>query len=242
MNKTNENVFPGWEYLFDDAGDALSSHKKQRESKHRQRILKFENSHLLKGLEFEGPLEMPKASPMCLDTVPEVYVPFNCLNAAHGSHVCVHFYIHDYLFKRIWGGLEEYLEHLARYDAVIATDDSVFMDVPLVANLCSVYRNRLFTAVGQRMGVNVIPSFSCGNPRDIDIYCDGLPEGGCIAVGGMGTNRTHAQRSIFRYCVRAMCARKHPDMLLVYGSDVDLGLNVPVVHIPTFVEQLRKRA
>lgn len=86
----------------------------------------------------------------------------------------------------------------------------------------------------------MVPSFSCGDPKDVESYCEGLPEGGCIAVGGMGTNRSPALKAIFRYCVSEMVRIKHPDMLLVYGSKADLKLDIPVINIPTYVDKLRR--
>lgn len=206
-----------------------------------KRKLKFENEHLLHGIPREGILEMPKARPVYLKSLPKLYVPFNCLKKCNTTHACVHFYIDDYRFNRVWQNLEHYMEMFVKYDVVISTDNSVFLDVPLIDNMCNVFKNRVFTAVGQRMGVNVIPSFSCGNPKDIDLYCDGLPDGGCIAVGGMGTNKNRSERAIFKYCVREMCERKHPNLLLIYGNNTDLDLDIPVVRIPTYVENLRKR-
>ena len=202
---------------------------------------RFENQHLLHDIPREGVLGMPKASPVYFDRTPSLFVPYNCIKSYRTTHACVHFYIDDYHFSTVWKNLEQTLRNLAKYDAVISTDDSVFLDVPLIDNLCNVYKNRVFTAVGQRMGLKVVPSFSCGNPKDIAFYCDGLPEGGCIAVGGMGTNITRSKRAIFKYCVTEMCKRKHPNLLLVYGNNVDLGLDIPVVKIPTFVEYLRKK-
>lgn len=207
---------------------------------HVRRIKTFENRHLLQNVPREGLLGMPKAAPAHIDWLPRSFVPFNCLNSSGTTHVGVHFYIYDYLFKRIWGNLEYYLRQLSRYDLVISTDDSVFLDAPLIDNLRSVYKSRVFTVLGQQYGMNVVPTFSCGNPKDIEFYCDGLPEGGCIAVGGMGTNSNRSLRSIFRYCVREMCVRKHPDTLLVYGNNTDLGLDIPVHHIPTYTDRLHK--
>lgn len=210
-------------------------------STYQKRILQYENMHLLEGVQREGPLGMPKAQPVYIEHYPTEYVPFSNLKSCTSTHVGVHFFIYDYLFKCIWSRLEFYLNKLKKYDLVISTDDSVFLDFPLIDNLRNVYKSRVFTVVGQKMGVNVVPTFSCGNPNDIDFYCDGLPEGGCIAVGGMGTNSSRGKRALFKYCVEEMCKRKHPDQLLIYGSDVKLDLNIPIVRIPTFVEQLRAK-
>ena len=195
--------------------------------------------HLLKGLTTEGFLGLPKAAPVHLTYIPDTFVPYNCLKYYPNRHIGVHFFIHDYRFTRVWSHLEETLRSLAKYDVVIATDDSLFLDVPLIANLRNLYKNRLFTAVGQRMGLTVIPSFSCGNPKDINLYCDGLPQGGCIAVGGMGTNKSPANRIIYEYCLREMCKQKRPDLLLLYGGDPPSGVDVPIYKIPTFIEKFQ---
>lgn len=210
-------------------------------SEHKRRIMEFENQHLLEGVEREGILGMPKAKPVHVETVPKVFIPYNQVNSQKSNSVGVHFYIYDYLYNSVWVQLVRCLMRLMRFPLVISTDDSVFLDRPLIDNLRNVYKSRVFTVVGQRMGVNVVPTFSCGNPKDVDYYCDGLPDGGCIAVGGMGTNRNRSLRAIFKYCVREMCERKHPDKLLIYGSNVDLELDIPIVRIPTFVESLRNR-
>lgn len=236
------SLFPEWEQQITKSTTyQMISDNTSDISAYRQRILRYENEHLLNGIPREGFLEMPKAQPVHLEKMPNLFVPFNCIKSCNTTHACVHFFINDYLFKRIWGRLEWYLKVLSKYDVVISTDDSVYLDIPLIDNMRNVFKNRVFTAVGQRMGLNVVPSFSCGDPKHIDFYCDGLPDGGCIAVGGMGTNRTRSERAIFKYCVREMCKRKHPEMLLVYGSNTNLELNIPVIKMPTFVECLRKR-
>lgn len=209
-------------------------------SEYRRRIRKFENVYLLNGIRRGGWYQMPKANPVNLDKLPDEFVPFNCLKSCKSTNVGVHFFIHDYLFRSVWDNLEATFARLAKYDLVIATDDSVFMDLPLMDNMRNVYKNRVFTAVGQRLGLTVVPSFSCGDPKDVESYCEGLPEGGCIAVGGMGTNRSPALKAIFRYCVSEMVRIKHPDMLLVYGSKADLKLDIPVINIPTYVDKLRQ--
>lgn len=206
-------------------------------SEHRQRILKYENMHLLEGIPREGILGMPKANPIHLTSFPTIYAPYNCRKSFNSNYIGIHFFIHDYLFKHVWSNLEYTLTQLSKYDLVFSTDDSVYLDRPLIDNLRNIYKNRVFTAVGQRMGMTIVPTFSCGNPDEIEFYCDGLPDGGCIAVGGMGTNRSHSQRAIVRYCVQEMVKRKHPDMLFTYGITYDLGLDIPIVRIPPFIEK-----
>jgi hypothetical protein len=215
--------------------------KSTYESEYRRKIRQFENIHLLADIPREGHFQMPKAQPVNVNEFPQFYIPYSNLRKGMPVHIGVHFFIHDFLFGNVWNNLKKVLLELKKYDLVISTDDSVFMDTPLFDNMRVVFKNRAFTAVGQKLGVNVIPCFSCGDPKYIEYYCDGLPEGGCIAVSAMGTNRKRSVTKIFKYCVHEMCERKHPETLLVYGSNADLGLNIPVIHIPTFVEDLRKR-
>lgn len=56
----------------------------------------------------------------------------------------------------------------------------------------------------------------------------------------MGTNGCRSKQDIFRYCVKEMVRIKHPNALLVYGTNQDLGLDIPVLRIPTFVEKFHK--
>lgn len=243
MEEQKLSIFPEWEQEF--AIPQRTFHTTSTiplgASNHRKQKLRIENEHLLNGIEREGFLGMPKALPVYMERVPDLFVPYCCRKSCQTTHACIHFYIDDYKFNAVWGRLEQTLKSLSKYDAVISTDDSVFLDLPLIDNMRNVFKNRVFTAVGQRMGLNVIPSFSCGNPVDIEFYCDGLPEGGCIAVSCMGTDSTRSQQLMLKYCVQEMCKRKHPDLLLVYGSKTDLGVSVPIVRIPTFVDNLRNR-
>lgn len=57
----------------------------------------------------------------------------------------------------------------------------------------------------------------------------------------MGTNGCRSKQDIFRYCVKEMVRIKHPNALLVYGTNQDLGLDIPVLRIPTFVENFTNR-
>ena len=209
-------------------------------SMHQRRICRFENIYLLKDIPAEGPFDMPKCEPVHIKRIPGSFVPYCCLSSHTKSNIGVHFFIHDYRFHHIWGRLEQTIKALRRFELVLSTDDSVFLDAPLIANLHSIYKSRVFTAVGQRLGVNVVPTFTCGSPNDIDYYCDGLPERSCIAVGGMGTNKSESIQAIFRYCVQEMCKRKHPELLLIYGSNTKLDVDTPIIRISPFIGKFKK--
>lgn len=105
------SLFPELEQQLVEEKNKLQSPTifSQGMSLHRQRILKIENEHLLKSIPREGKLGMPKASPIYLDRIPKIFVPFCNLKSCRTTHACVHFYIHDYKFKQVWNNLKKTL-------------------------------------------------------------------------------------------------------------------------------------
>ena len=54
----------------------------------------------------------------------------------------IHFFIDDHKFNRVYNSPERYFKKLARYEAVLTPDFSLFTDMPLAIQIHNVFKSR----------------------------------------------------------------------------------------------------
>lgn len=177
------------------------------------------NMHLNEGMIFTGELEMPMLNPFNGD-LPECILPFNKAMTTTNHDYCVHFFLDDYQFERVWRQPEKYLSVLKRFSSVLSPDFSLFADMPLPLQIYNTYRNRHIGRWLQLHGLAVIPTVSWSGPQSYRFCFDGVPYGGAVAISTIGTRKNEYARHLWEEGVTAMMKRLQPTMVLVYGQPV----------------------
>lgn len=153
--------------------------------------------------------------------VSEIFVGFNYAGSKIPLKCGVHFYIDDYQFERLWRSPELYLSRLQKFESVISTDFSLYVDMPRPMKVWNVYRNRLFAAWWQHEGLNVIPNVSWSDSSSFDYCFEGLPKHSVIAINSMGANKYGFTKYLWHKGFEEAVKRLEPTLIVRYGGKMD---------------------
>lgn len=147
----------------------------------------LDNLHLKKFVNFADGYEMPTLK--ACNIIPTSLVSFNAALTAKDHNQCVHFFIDDYQFERIWNLPDRYVECLRQFQCVIAPDFSQYTDMPYPQRMWNNYRGKFIGAWLQSQGVTVIPNVTWSLPDSYDYCFDGIPQQSVIAINSTGAAR-----------------------------------------------------
>lgn len=183
------------------------------------RSYKAFNLHLVDATDCVGGV-WPAISPS--SAVPERLTTFYPKTAKDNGDAFCHFFIEDYRFERVWHEPERYVPVIKRYAGAIMPNFSTWHIMPLPMQYYMLYRNRALAYYWQQQGIEVIPLLQCGDPRTYDYAFEGLPIGGTYAVMNNGLMKEAEDRFYWYEFLEIALDAVKPDMLLVYGTKVDL--------------------
>lgn len=143
--------------------------------------------------------------------------------ASENPDAFCHFFIDDYRYERIWNHPERYVEVVKKYAGAIMPNFSTYHIMPLPMQYWNLYRNRALAYYWQQEGVDVIPLLQCGDPRTYDYAFEGLPIGGTYAVMNNGVMQDKENRQFFYEGLMVGVQAVKPDLLVCYGTEVDLS-------------------
>lgn len=173
-------------------------------------------SFLVKNANYDGDQEMPCIKPS--DAVPRKLIAFSKAIHSKEFNGFVHFFEDDAKFERIWNTPNRYLQILKKYDGVITPDFSLYRDMPLVMQEWNTYRNRAIGYWLQENDITVIPNIRFSDERSYSFCCDGITQGGTIAVGSHGCIKIKEERNYFEKGLDKIIQKLEPKRILVYGK------------------------
>lgn len=176
----------------------------------------LDNLHLKKFVNFADGHDMP-ALKAC-DIVPTALVSFNSALTAKDHNQCVHFFIDDYQFERIWNLPSRYVECLRQFQCVIAPDFSQYTDMPYPQRIWNNYRGKFIGAWLQSQGVAVIPNVTWSLPDSYEYCFDGIPQRSVIAINSTGATRYGLTRFLWLKGYREALSRLRPLAVIRYGT------------------------
>lgn len=187
----------------------------------------LDNLHLKKFINFADGYEMPTLIPCGI--VPTSLVSFNAALTAKDHNQCVHFFIDDYQFERIWNLPDRYVECLKKFQCVIAPDFSQYTDMPYPQRMWNNYRGKLIGAWLQSQGATVIPNVTWSLPDSYDYCFNGIPQQSVIAINSTGAARYGLTRYLWLKGYREAVRRLNPIAIIRYGNviegeDTSLGI------------------
>lgn len=175
------------------------------------------------------------------DHIPDHLIPFNYAigKKTFDPSACVHFFINDYQFERIWTSPEKYLGILEKFDSIIAPDFSVYNDMATALQIYQLFKSRLIAYLAYQRGIKVIPNLIFSDSRTYSrkwgFAFDGIDDGGTVCLSTSGCRRNPGYRKGIERGVSVYLETHEPKTIIVYGDrpDVDFG-NINVVEFSPF--------
>lgn len=231
------------EFDMGDFGFDLNIYEEDEDSKENERVRTVDGYNLSEYDEedVEGFYQMPVIKAEMYE--PDDLIGFNYMLSSEEFDKCVHFYIDDYQFERIWNDPYRYIEKLSKYRACLTPDFSLYLDMPMAMKIWNVYRSRLIGQMCQKMGITVIPTVSWAEKETFAFCFDGLPKNATLSISTIGVKREKESFNVWKAGVDEMISRLKPRMILVYGGEVEYDYgDIKVVYYNNHVTDRMKES
>lgn len=140
-----------------------------------------------------GRYGVPALLPEYIET--KYFIPFNYAKSCKDPDQCgVHFFLHDYQFKRLWDMPERYKGMMSRFSCVCTPDYSLYVDMPKAMQIYNHYKKQWMGAYWQAWGLHVIPTVSWSDEESLEWCFDGIPERAVVAVSSVGCMKDEKSR------------------------------------------------
>jgi len=184
------------------------------------------NSELVETAFFDGILEMPVIKPPEQIVIPPGMIPFSQRNRTLDFTDTVVFHEHDVKFRDILISPDGYVEDIRRFKGGMTTlDCSLYWDMPLVAQMTNVYRNRAIGHYFQLKGIPVITNVRWGDERSYTTkYLPekfaflGVPRRSIVSVGTYGCIPDKEAKYHMEAGFESMLETLKPIVVLIYGA------------------------
>lgn len=183
------------------------------------------NLFMIEKIDLVGDYEMPYIKKY-VGAEPKKIVNY-IKNVKGKENYFVHFYLYDYMFdgkNGIWYGcqqnsvkIESFLRKIEKYDGIISPDYSIYVDLPLSAQIWNIYRDRVIYAWLYELGYKVIFNLRWGDYRTYNIVFNGIEKHGTVAIGSHGLIKNPENRQIFMDGFKEMIKRIEPKEIILYG-------------------------
>ncbi len=128
----------------------------------------------------------------------------------------IHFFIDDSKFDKVYNSSKKYYKMLAKFEAVLTPDFSLFTDMPLAIQIHSIFKSRWCGAYWQDKGLKaVIPTITWGDERSYDFSFLGVEEGSIVAISTLGVRR---KKELFMKGYKVMVEIIKPKLIYCYGK------------------------
>ena len=162
---------------------------------------------------------------------PRRMIPFNMAKGHADAEACVHFFIDDYQFERVWRSPLRYAELLKQFRCVCSPDFSLYTDMPMAMKIWNVYRSRTIGAYWQKRGLNVVPTLQWAEPATFGFCFQGIAKNAMVAVSTLGAAKGRLSRQIWIAGMNEAIRQLHPSAVLLYGSPIEFDFgNINVIH------------
>lgn len=163
--------------------------------------------------------------------IPSELIGFKYAKTSKKKDVCIHFYLDDYQFERVWNCPEKYVDILLEYDCILSPDFSLYLDMPMPMKIWNVYRSRQIGAYYQNQGIKVIPTISWAEPETFEFCFQGIPKGSIVSISTIGVKGDNDALKIWKDGVDEMIRQIEPSAILIWGGklDYDFG-NIKVIY------------
>lgn len=186
----------------------------------------------------EGKYQMPTLEPC--DRIPEKMLGFNYAMSSTEFDACIHFFLDDYQFERVWNDPEKYMDIMGRYDMSLTPSYSLYLDVAEPIKIYNVFRSRLLGQMMQDNGIDVIPLVYWADEKSFDYCFDGLPESATLST----TTNGITDPEVWEHWKRGMdelIKRKKPKRILLYGNGLKVDYDFGDIEVIYYENEVTKR-
>lgn len=198
--------------------------------------------NLTEGAERVGRYGFPKLRKS--DYVPGKLIPFN-LAMTHKvpGETCVHFFVDDYQFERLWHYPEKYLGMLQRFEGAITPDFSMLTVMSPAQRIWNCYRNRALAFWMQKNGVRIVPAVGWTYYDELDWCLDGLPKHSSIAIETHGSIKDPMRRYGLLKGMERIAKMLEPRTVICYGGEIEstCGLFKNIIFCENYCKTIQKR-
>ena len=179
---------------------------------------------LVVGAEFDGIFDIPIVEPPSSILIPSGMTPYSRAGRdSTGNEMCV-FFEKDSEFADVLIDPDACLRKIGHFPAIAQVDCSLYVDMPLSAQITNVYRSRAIASYWQRQGANVWPLARWGDERTYttDYFPQPLAFAGIrhrspVVVGAYGVRKHRDDLRHFCEGFEALINYVAPSIVLVYG-------------------------
>ena len=178
---------------------------------------------LLEHSFYDGILEIPRLEPMTQIIEPIGLVPFSKRSKAKDRFV--HFYEHESHYQDFTNHPEKYVSELQNHPGIISPDNSIFVDVPLCAQIANLFLSRRIASFLQHCGIYQIPNVRWGDERTFTtielpeaVAFVGIPHDSIVSIGTYGCCQTQDEKRLMHLGVIEMLKILKPQIVVVYGA------------------------
>lgn len=157
------------------------------------------------------------------DYVPDHLLGFNYAKSSSDSGACIHYFIDDYQFERLWNKPDQYVDLVGKFEATLTPDFSIYLDMPKPMMVWNEYRRRALGHYWQRCGFTVVPTLSWATPDTYEFCFGGLPKRSTVAVSTVGILNDKKARKIWRDGMAEALKILEPNHVLVYGGKIEFA-------------------
>lgn len=127
------------------------------------------------------------------------------------------FYRNDERLVKVWMNPKAQIANLARAQAVIAPDFSVYIDMPRHERVSSVSQSRKVGTLFASHGLTCIPTLRWATPDDYDFCFLGVVASSVVAISTLGAIRSKEERFYFLDGLKTMIEVLAPSNVIVHG-------------------------
>lgn len=168
------------------------------------------------------------------------FIGFNYAKTCKDTNdTCIHFFLDDYQFARLWNRPDDYINLLSKFDCVCSPDFSTYTDYPKAIQIYNHYRKHWLAAYWQMYGIKVIPTISWSDEDSFEWCFDGEPVGGTVAVSSVGTQNDKLAKELFIKGYNEMMKRLEPETVIFYGT-IPKECYGNIVRVKAFQEKFRE--
>jgi len=182
------------------------------------------NSEFVETALFEGILEIPIINKPKEIIIPNSLIPFSKTKYSTNHDEFVAFYENDTHFSNVLRSPDNYDSILSQFPGVVTLDTSLYVDMPLVAQIANVYRSRAIGYYWQNKGYYVIPNIRWGDERSYST-CElpekfaflGAPKNSILSIGTYGCCQSREEKYHLKAGLESMLETLTPKVVIVYG-------------------------
>ncbi len=197
--------------------------------------------NLIESAELAGRYGLPKIKRS--DYLPTTIIPFNYAKTEkEPSDKCVHFFIDDFQFERLWNFPNRYIDLLKRFEGVITPDFSMYDYMSEAQIIWNCYRNRVLAFWMQRNGINIVPTIEWSKYEDLSWCLEGIPKNSNIAIGTYGSLTSSRKKYALLKGIERIVIETDPRNIICYGPKVESvkGICNNVIFFENYSKKMKK--